>query len=92
MLLSENWLRRMYACCKLYVHQIFGTFMYVETNSSVRSWQILYVNYVLQYVNGNAEKFREKWLLPPDKTRKSFIGLGRSQDSVYLSLIESVTI
>ena len=28
--------------------------MYVDTNSSVRSWQILYVNYVLQYVNGNA--------------------------------------
>ena len=28
--------------------------MYVDTNSSVRSWQILYVNYILQYVNGNA--------------------------------------
>ena len=55
MLLSENWLSRMYACCNLYVHQIFGMFMYVDTNSSVRSWQILYVNYVLQYVNGNAE-------------------------------------
>ena len=54
MLLSENWLSRTYACCNLYVHQIFGTFMYVDTNSSVRSWQILYVNYVLQYVNGNA--------------------------------------
>ena len=26
----------MYACCNLYVHQIFGTFMYVDTNSSVR--------------------------------------------------------
>ena len=38
-----------YMCTKF-----FGTFMYVETNSSVRSWQILYVNYVLQYVNGNA--------------------------------------
>ena len=34
------------------MQQIFGTFMYVD--SSVRSWQILYVNYVLQYVNGNA--------------------------------------
>ena len=45
----------MYAYCNLYVHQIFGTFMYVDTNSSVRSWQILYVNYVLQYVNGNAD-------------------------------------
>ena len=33
---------------------MFGTFMYVDTNRSVRSWQILYVNYVLQYVNGNA--------------------------------------
>ena len=54
MLLSENWLSGTYACCNLYVHQIFGTFMYVDTNSSVRSWQILYVNYVLQYVNGNA--------------------------------------
>ena len=31
--------------------------MYVDTNSSVRSWQILYVNYVLQYVNGNAVVF-----------------------------------
>ena len=30
-------------------------FMYLGTNSSVRSWQILYVNYVLQYVNGNAD-------------------------------------
>ena len=28
--------------------------MYVDTNNSVRSWQILYVNHVLQYVNGNA--------------------------------------
>ena len=55
MLLSENWLSRTYACCNLYVHQIFGTFIYVDTNSSVRSWQILYVNYVLQCVNGNAE-------------------------------------
>ena len=58
MLLSENWLSRTYACCNLYVHQIFGTFMYVDTNSFVRSWQILYVNYVLQYVNGNAASFR----------------------------------
>ena len=32
-----------------------------------------------------AQKFREKWLLPPDKTGRSFIGWGRSQDSVYLS-------
>ena len=54
MLLSENWLSRTYACCNLYMHQIFGTFMYVDTKSSVRSWQILYMNYVLQYVNGNA--------------------------------------
>ena len=61
MLLSENWLSRKYACCNLYVHQIFGTFMYVDTNSSVRSWQILYVNYVLQYVNGNAEKSSKNW-------------------------------
>ena len=38
-----------------YVHQIFGTFMHVDTNNSVRSWQILYVNQVLQYVNGNAD-------------------------------------
>ena len=45
----------MYTCCNLYVHQIFGTFMYVDTNSSVRSWQILFVNCVLQYVNGNAD-------------------------------------
>ena len=30
-------------------------FMYLGTNSSVCSWQILYVNYVLQYVNGNAD-------------------------------------
>ena len=27
---------------------------YVDTNNSVRSWQILYANHVLQYVNGNA--------------------------------------
>ena len=53
-LLSENWLSRTYACCNLLVHQIFGTLMYVDTNSSVRLWQILYVNYILQYVNGNA--------------------------------------
>ena len=58
MLLSENWLSRTYACCNLYVHQIFGTFMYLDTHSSVRSWQILYVNYVLQYVNGNAASFK----------------------------------
>ena len=32
-----------------------------------------------------AQKFREKWLLPPDKTGRSFIGWGRSQDSVHLS-------
>ena len=32
-----------------------------------------------------AQKFREKWLLPQDKTGRSFIGWGRSQDSVYLS-------
>ena len=35
-------------------------FMYVDTNSSVRSWQILYVNYVLQYVNGNADTLSPK--------------------------------
>ena len=58
--LSKNWLSRTYACCNLYVHQIFGTFMYVDTNSSVRSWQILYVNYVLQYVNGNAVQILDK--------------------------------
>ena len=40
---------------QLYVHQIFAKFMYIDTNSSVHSWQILYVNYVLQYVNGNAD-------------------------------------
>ena len=28
--------------------------MYVDTNNSVRSWQILYANHILQYVNGNA--------------------------------------
>ena len=32
-----------------------------------------------------AQKFREKWLLSPDKTGRSFIGWGRSQDSVNLS-------
>ena len=32
-----------------------------------------------------AQKFREMWLLPPDKTGRSFIGWGRSQDSVNLS-------
>ena len=31
--------------------------MYVDTNNSVRSWQILYVNHVLQYVNGNADLY-----------------------------------
>ena len=30
-------------------------FVYVDTNNSVRSWQILYVNHVLRYVNGNAD-------------------------------------
>ena len=71
MLLSENWLSRTYACCNLYLHQIFGTFMYVDTNSSVRSWQILYVNYVLQYVNGNAAcaMINPQWLkLPMSRT------------------------
>ena len=57
MLMSENWLSSTYACCNLYVHQIFSTFMYVDTNNSVRLWQILYANHVKhvkQYVNGNA--------------------------------------
>ena len=30
------------------------------------------------------QTFREKWLLPPDKTGRSFIGWRRSQDSITL--------
>ena len=37
-----------YMCTKFAVR-----FMYVDTNNSVRSWQILYVNHILWYVNGN---------------------------------------
>ena len=40
-----------YACTKFAV-----CFVYVDTNNSVRSWQILYVNHVLWYVNGNAAR------------------------------------
>ena len=38
-----------YMCTKFAVR-----FVYVDTNNSVRSWQILYVFHVLWYVNGNA--------------------------------------
>ena len=38
-----------YMCTKFAVR-----FVYVDTNKFVRSWQILYVNQVLWYVNGNA--------------------------------------
>ena len=38
-----------YMCTKFVLR-----FVYVDTNNSVRSWQILYVNHVLWYVNGNA--------------------------------------
>ena len=39
-----------YTCTKFGVR-----FVYVDTNISIRSWQILYVNHVLLYVNGNAD-------------------------------------
>ena len=38
-----------YTCTKFAVR-----FVYIDTNNSVRSWQILYLNHVLWYVNGNA--------------------------------------
>ena len=38
-----------YTCTKFAVR-----FVYVDTNNSVCSWQILYVNHVLWYMNGNA--------------------------------------
>ena len=45
------------------------------------------IGYMISSLTGIklAQKFREKWLLPPDKTGRSFIGWGRSQDSVHLS-------
>ena len=39
-----------YMCTKFAVR-----FVYVDTNNSVRTWQILYVNHILWYVNGNAD-------------------------------------
>ena len=43
----EPWI---YMCTKFAV-----CFVYIDTNNSVRSWQILYVNHMLWYVNGNAD-------------------------------------
>ena len=40
-----------YTCTKFVLR-----FVYVDTNNSVRSWQILYMNHILWYVNGNAGK------------------------------------
>ena len=39
-----------YMCTKFAVR-----FVYVDTNNSVHSWQILYMNHILWYVNGNAD-------------------------------------
>ena len=39
-----------YTCTKFAVR-----FVYVDTNNSERSWQILYVNHLRGYVNGNAD-------------------------------------
>ena len=40
----------------IYTCAIFVVRLYVDMNNYVRSWQILYVNHVLWYVNGNADK------------------------------------
>ena len=55
MLMSENWFKQdvqmlQFTCTKFAVR-----FVYVDTNNSVHSWQILYMDHVLWYVNGNVD-------------------------------------
>ena len=53
MLISENWLKQDIRMLQ-FIHA--PNLWYVLcTNNSIRSWQILYVNHVLRYVNGNAD-------------------------------------
>ena len=54
MLMSENWLKQDVGIA-IYMCTNSAFCVRVDTNNSVCSWQILYMNHLLWYVNGNAD-------------------------------------